>query len=312
MTLVTQTRVREGKADAFAAWQQAISATVAECPGFLEQTIMPPSPPAQADWVILQRFSNDDAAIGWLRSDRRRELLTEAQHLLVGPDDVHLVRDTGSGALPAPVSVVISTRVKPGHETEFRRWEQKIAAAQAKSAGFQGYRFEPPVPGVQDDWLSILRFDTEQNLRAWLESPDRLRLLKEADAFTEEVHLRVVRTGFEQWFATGTAAQGAPAAWKQNMIVLLLLYPVVFLFGALVQTPLLMDRMSLPFWLALFIGNIASVLLLNWLVPWTSRGFGWWLSPRAGGVRMIDIAGTAIIIGLYAAWLGIFWRFSSQ
>ena len=47
------------------------------------------------------------------------------------------------------------------------------------------------------------------------------------------------------------------------MIVLLLLYPVVFLFGAWVQTPLLMERAGLPFWLALFIGNVVSVLLLN-------------------------------------------------
>jgi len=25
---------------------------------------------------------------------------------------------------------------------------------------------------VQDDWLAILRFDTEDNLQAWLESPE--------------------------------------------------------------------------------------------------------------------------------------------
>ena len=56
-------------------------------------------------------------------------------------------------------------------------------------------------------------------------------------------------------------------AWKQNMVVLALLYPVVFIFGALVQTPLLMQRFGLPFWLALFIGNIIGVLLLARLVP---------------------------------------------
>ena len=58
------------------------------------------------------------------------------------------VAGSGSGVLPAPVSAVISTRVKPGQEAAYRLWEQRIAAAQAKSPGFQGYRFEPPVPGV--------------------------------------------------------------------------------------------------------------------------------------------------------------------
>ena len=78
----------------------------------------------------------------------------------------------------------------------------------------------------------------------------------------------MVRTGFEQWFPSAADGTSAPAAWKQNMIVLLLLYPVVFLFGLWVQTPVLMGKAGLPFWLALFIGNVVSVLLLNWLVPW--------------------------------------------
>ena len=86
--------------------------------------------------------------------------------------------DGGAGVLPAPVSAVISTRVKPGQETAYRAWEQRIAAAQSKAPGFQGYRFEPPVPGVQEDWLAILRFDTEANLQAWLDSPERHKLLR--------------------------------------------------------------------------------------------------------------------------------------
>src|SRR5262249_60987814 len=140
-----------------------------------------------------------------------------------------------AGSHAAPVSVVISSRVKSGEEAAFRAWEQRIATAQAQSPGFQGDRFEPAIPGVQDDWLAILRFDTEHNLQAWLESPVRKKLLEEAAPFLEEFHARAVRTGFEQWFSSADGTS-APAAWKQNMIVLLLLYPVVFLFGAWVQT----------------------------------------------------------------------------
>jgi antibiotic biosynthesis monooxygenase (ABM) superfamily enzyme len=309
VTVVTQTRVRDDMAEAFARWQQTISAEAAASAGFVEQTIMPPHPPAQVDWVILQRFTTSDAAVGWLRSDRRLTLLAEAAPLLAGPDDVHLVRDAGSGVMPAPVSVVISTRIKPDREVEYRRWEQRIAAAQAQSAGFQGYRIEPPIPGVQDDWLAIIRFDTEEHLQAWLDSPERRKLLKEGEPFIEEVRARVVRSGFGQWFASGDRAGEAPAAWKQNMIVLLLLYPVVFLFGAWVQAPLLMGWARLPFWLALFIGNVVSVLSLNWLVPWTCRGFGWWLSP-VRAARLTEVIGAGLVVALYAVWLCIFWRMS--
>jgi antibiotic biosynthesis monooxygenase (ABM) superfamily enzyme len=172
----------------------------------------------------------------------------------------------------------------PGQEFTYRAWEQRIAAAQSKAPGFQGYRFEPPVPGVQDDWLAILRFDTETNLQAWLDSPERQKLLRDASPFTEEFHARIVRTGFDQWFPVPAGGASPPAPWKMNMLVLLVLYPVVFLFGFFVQTPFLTGR-GLPFAIALFVGNIVSVLLLSYLVPLTADRFWWWLQPidpRAG------------------------------
>jgi antibiotic biosynthesis monooxygenase (ABM) superfamily enzyme len=307
VTLVTQTRVREGMAEEFGCWQSTISAAAAEFPGFITQSVLPPNPPLQMDWVIQQRFANVETASGWLRSERRLRLLEDGQPMLAGQDDVHLVRDSDGGARPAPISAVISSRVRPGQEAAFRAWEQRIATAQAQSPGFQGYRFEPPIPGVQDDWLAILRFDSERNLQSWLDSPQRKKLLDEAAPFLEEFHARVVRTGFEQWFPSAADGASAPAAWKQNMIVLLLLYPVVFLFGVWVQTPILMERAKLPFWLALFIGNIVSVLLLSWLVPLASRGFGWWLSPtRNADGRPISFAGAAFVVLLYAVWLFLF------
>jgi hypothetical protein len=54
------------------------------------------------------------------------------------------------------------------------------------------------------------------------------------------------------------------SASRQNMLVLLMLYPVVFLFGYFVQNPLLIGRAALPFAVALFIGNVMSVVLLNY------------------------------------------------
>ncbi|HWZ09765.1 MAG TPA: antibiotic biosynthesis monooxygenase, partial [Xanthobacteraceae bacterium] len=222
MTLVTQTRVREGMAEQFGQWQSTISATAAEFPGFITQSVLPPNPPLQVDWVIQQRFDSVEAASAWLRSERRTRLLDAGQPMLAGHDDVHLVRDSTAGVRPAPVSAVISSRVRPGQEAAFRAWEQRIALAQAKSPGFQGYRFEPPIPGVQEDWLAILRFDTERNLQAWLDAPERKKLLEEAAPFLEEFHARVVRTGFEQWFPSAAAGTSAPAVWKMNMLVLLL------------------------------------------------------------------------------------------
>ncbi|MDB5929116.1 MAG: Antibiotic biosynthesis monooxygenase [Polaromonas sp.] len=307
VTIVTQTRVMAGKEVAFTAWQETVSAAAAGHAGFIDQKVIAASPPAQVDWVILQRFASMASARQWMQSDSRLQLMKSAQPLLMGNDDIHIIPDSGGGVLPAPVSAVISTRVKPGQEDAYREWERRIAAVQARAPGFQGYRIEPPIPGVQDSWLAIVRFDSDASLDGWMKSPERLALLAEGEALSTEVRARTVRSGFDQWFTTGGAAGAkAPPTWKQNMVVVLMLYPVVFLFGLWVLNPLLLTQWRLPFWLALFVGNVASVVLLNWLVPWASNRFSWWLQPAGGDTARTNWLGAGVIIALYAATMAVF------
>ena len=93
----------------------------------------------------------------------------------------------------------------------------------------------------------------------------------------------------QSWLAfTGGAQQGSPPLWKVNMVVLLGLYPTVFLFSILVQTPLLMHN-GMPFWLALFLGNAFSTALLGWfLVPQLSKLLRWWLQPAEREGTMLN------------------------
>ncbi|KQO55909.1 antibiotic biosynthesis monooxygenase [Methylobacterium sp. Leaf102] len=309
VSIVTQTSVRPESAEAFAQWQGGTSAVISGFPGFIEQRLMPPHPPLQVDWVILQRFGSLADAKGWLASPERQARIVGASPMLVGRDDVHIVTDDASAARTAPASAVISTRVKPGMEAAYRKWEQKVAAAQSKAAGLQGYRFEPAVPGVQEDYVAILRFDSDANLRAWLDSPQRRELIEEAVPLTAEFHTRTVQSGFEQWFRDATP-EGAPppAAWKMNMIVLLTLYPTVFLWGLFVGTPFLGRVLNLDFPVALFIGNVFSVLVTARLVPWTANRLGWWLSPPPERRADTDRRGAALLIAAYAIMILVFWK----
>lgn len=210
----------------------------------------------------------------------------------------------------ARVSVIISTHLKPGEEDAFLRWQRRVAATQAKFDGFEGYKLEPPLPGVQDDWVIVLRFDSDEHLDAWPSSPERRDLIEEAKAFDARSHVRKIRSGFEGWFAPDTEESDPPPTWKQNLLVLLVLYPVVFLFGKWVQAPFLVNR-GVPFWLALFLGNAVSVSLLGWLlVPTVNRSFNWWLRPfhpRRDGLT--DPAGTGLILLLYGLFLLAFWQY---
>jgi antibiotic biosynthesis monooxygenase (ABM) superfamily enzyme len=66
---------------------------------------------------------------------------------------------------------------------------------------------------------------------------------------------------------------------------------------------------NLPFAVALFIGNVVSVSALNYLVPWISGRFAWWLQPAGKDTRTTDIAGAALLMALYAALAAGFWLF---
>lgn len=306
VSIVTQTSVRPERSEDFARWQGETSNMIASFPGFVEQRLMPPNPPLQVDWVILQRFHSMEDAQRWLGSSERQNRIEGAAPFLIGRDDVHIVRDDEGGRKPAPVSAVISTRVKPGKEVEYRAWERKIAAAQSKAPGLQGYRFEPPVPGIQDDYVAILRFDTQANLQAWLDSPVRKQLIEEAAPLTDEFHARV-GTGFEQWFRDESSG-GPLSVWKMDMIVLVLLYPIVFLWGVWAGTPILQDKLNMPWALNLFIGNIFSVGLTGFMVPWVANHMGWWMFPKGNVVRA-NLAGAAIMCAVYALSIWAFWKF---
>ena len=68
VTLVTQTRVSPSDDEEFARWQEQVNRALAHFPGYLDHTVLPPHPPAQLDWVVVQRFASHETARGCSRS----------------------------------------------------------------------------------------------------------------------------------------------------------------------------------------------------------------------------------------------------
>ena len=92
------------------------------------------------------------------------------------------------------------------------------------------------------------------------------------------------------------------------MIVLLMLYPVVFLLTAWLEHPLLVGRWKMPHWSALFVDNVIGVILLSLVVPWASRRFNWWLNPAEPDLKR-NFAGAALLVCVYLLCLLGFWQY---
>ena len=69
------------------------------------------------------------------------------------------------------------------------------------------------------------------------------------------------------------------------------------------RTPVLMGWAAISFFAALFISNVASIVVMDWLVTWTGKALGWWLMPSRVNQRRVDIAGAALVIALYGVLL---------
>lgn len=299
-TVVIAQHVRPQQEQEYLRWQTEINDQCRTFPGFEAAEIVPPVPGVQDDCVVVFRFDSAQHLDGWLRSETRRTLLARGQALFAGEARQHVV----AGARPG-VGMVVSTRVKTGREHEYREWQNTIDTEAARFPGFMGNEVFPPVPGLQAEWVVVVRFDAPANLQGWLESDARRRLVDQAARLWHEARVESFGGGFPGWFTAGAGGPGQPAPppnWKQAMAVLLALYPTVMLLGQVLSPRLA----SVPFSLQVFIGNAASVAILTWLLmPVVTRAFAFWLTPAGTGVGPLGLgtvlAGYALAVAVFLA-----------
>jgi uncharacterized protein len=307
-TVVTNTRVRDGYDEEFEAWQLRMNDVISRFDGFVSREVLPPAPPDQLDWVIIQRFERPDQLKAWLESRQRAEMLAQIRQALEGEDAVNVFvgHEAEAGEAQGPVTAVIMTNVRPGNERQFERWHARVKERQSTYPGFLGCEVQAPTGTFQREWVTLLRFDSSEHLVNWLESDERRQLRREADEIIDCSHERRVRTSFEGWFKFG-ADNKPPPSWKQSAIVLLVLFPVVMLEITLLD-PLLAWMNVAP---ATFIANVISVAVLGWpLMPLAIRATHWWLYPGPGAGSTIRWGGPALLVCLYAVAIVFFHFFA--
>jgi hypothetical protein len=295
--------VRPGRENEYLRWQAEINDACRTFPGFEADEVILPVPGVQDDYVVIYRFDTFPHLNAWLRSDTRQALLARSKDVL---DDSRQQVVAGRGAAQHVSGMVVSTRVKLGHEREYRAWQHRIDAEAARFPGFLSNEAFPPVPGLQDEWVVLVRFDSPEHLQGWLVSDVRKLLVEDAARLWEEARIASFSGAFPGWFgagATGSGSVALPPDWKQAMIVLLVLYPTVMLLAHFLSPSL--D--SLPLAVSMFIGNLVSVALLTWLLmPLANRAFGFWLNPTGRRGPLVELRGITVIVAGYALAIAIF------
>jgi uncharacterized protein len=267
----------------------------AKMPGFWSGEIIPPEDITRHDWRLVQRFSNEEQAKAWQSSELRSKLIQEFS-AANGAGGLKVSDDLSNQQSFGDVATAIVTDVKPGMENEYFVWESKIQREQAKFPGFNGSYLQPPAPGKQGQWSTLLRFDKPESLQQWFASDERKVLLSEASKFVKSTRFQQMSNSYPGWFPVDQETGEGPPNWKTSMLVLLGLFPVVMLEIRFLS-PLMT---SLNPAVSSFLNLVLSVILTTWgTMPIFIKFFTWWLFPNKDNRQSIDVKGTLIMIALF-------------
>jgi antibiotic biosynthesis monooxygenase (ABM) superfamily enzyme len=83
---------------------------------------------------------------------------------------------TGEPRVPQPATAIASHMVRPDKTEDYIAAQTAITAVARKFPGFVGTEVLSPIPGLQKEWVAIFRLESNDAMKRWLESPERMRL----------------------------------------------------------------------------------------------------------------------------------------
>lgn len=246
------------------------------------------------DWVIAVRFREEAAVHDWL--DRARDLITGSGYQRAS---LEFIID---GAPRTPGVVVVNEAVATGSEAAFVETAEHLAQLERAQPGWEGSSVFPP-GGILTSWSSVIRFRTEDQLSAWLESPDLTGALPRFQAHLSEEAKVTTATTFGSTLRVTNGKAAVTPDWKTALAILLVLYPTVMLLAKFVG-PTLAAIAPQP-WLGTFLNLAISIVLLTWvLMPLSARLLRRWLDPVEGaGAKVSAIGAVAVCAGYLLMFL---------
>jgi antibiotic biosynthesis monooxygenase (ABM) superfamily enzyme len=164
------------------------------------------------------------------------------------------VRPTGPGEASASqaaeridnegATAVITHRVRHDKHPQYELWLQEIGPVCRAAQGHLDLHVIRPISGLTETYTVIIRFDTEANLRAWIESPTRNTLIDKVSPLLVKGDDVVISGGLDFWFAPQQGQAKIPIKWKQYLVTWSAIYPLVLVVPMLVLP--LLRRLGLP------------------------------------------------------------------
>lgn len=123
------------------------------------------------------------------------------------------------------VTLLIRHQVIAQCRDDYEAWIREISSASRQFPGHMGVAIIRP-HAAAEPYSLVLRFDTHEHLKGWIDSPIRQSLLERARPWLRSIEEGEIETGLEFWFTPSPLAPLRARPFKQFLITLSAIYPL--------------------------------------------------------------------------------------
>ena len=176
------------------------------------------------------------------------------------------------------ITVVVSHYVKRGKEQEFQRALKQVIEQAKTFKGYSGIQTIQVNNKVENEYILLIRFDTESNYRTWQSSNTR-------KAWSDELKEYIVREskvrfqeGLEFWFSLPQLSNSIPPKkWKMALLTWMVIYPMILALSTLAGIYL---NFMHPFLRILIVSMILVSLMTYFVMPKVTTVFASWIFKK--------------------------------
>lgn len=148
------------------------------------------------------------------------------------------IRTDASNTNPYGATVVINHRVRPDQQNQYDTWLNEIGPICRASVGLLDWQIIRPIAGITETYTVVIRFDTIANLKTWMNSPTRKRLIEQVRPLLAKDDAFFISSGLDFWFVPEGAQAKIPVRWKQFLLTWSVIYPLVLAVPMILAWPL--------------------------------------------------------------------------
>ena len=268
-------------------------------PGCFNAELLAPIPNLREEWITLIQFQNESLLRQWLNSEAYTQAISQIEPY------INTTRRQFLSNFNQQVSLLITTTIRPENEEKWLKWNDKIHEVMSSFPGFVASDIQPSTIKQQGDnktWIVNFQFDNLENLRNWVDSPERAELIEEGSDLHESSVVSQVSSGFGNWFDMKSQDGTGVAGWKMPLIVEMALYPMI-----LAQAKLTGFLNIFPVPIVILINTFYGCFLMQYFfVPWVQKPMNFWLLPKRNEEKTINPIGVVLSL----IYLGIIAYFS--